>query len=518
MTRPYVRALEARGIQHLLVGGRSFHNRGEIETLRAALAAIEWPDDELSVFATLRGTLFAIGDEELLEYRHRFKTFPSVPIVPKDAPASCAPIVEALSLLQKLHRSRNHVPVATTISTLLDATRVHVRFALEHGGEQVLANVLHVAELARRYEADGGISFRGFIEELRAQAEDGQAGEAPILEEGSDGVRMMTVHKAKGLEFPVVILADITAKLRPASASRYLDSGQGTCAIRIAGCSPSDLIQHEPEELARDEAEGVRLAYVAATRARDLLVVPAVGDEEREGWIEPLNRGIYPPMEVRRQQTAAPGCPAFKTKDSVLMRPNADPASSNTVCPGLHAFESNHSVVWWDPHDLKLDAEPPLGIRRSELIVKDVAPQIVAAGLSSYRTWREGADRAVADGARPSISAQTVTQWAKSGRLLTSREVAAGRGDRGSARARSADGTPIRRARSRRSCDGAAGWRCGCHPTTHFSPGAHAGRDRRGSRIGGEGRANRPGAADSRARAQSVKGKSLQARHARRLA
>ena len=333
--------------------------------------------------------------------------------VPKDAPASCAPIVEALSLLQKLHRSRNHVPVATTISTLLEATRVHVRFALEHGGEQVLANVLHVAELARRYEADGGISFRGFIEELRAQAEDGQAGEAPILEEGSDGVRMMTVHKAKGLEFPVVILADITAKLRPASASRYLDSGQGTCAIRIAGCSPFDLIQHEPEELARDEAEGVRLAYVAATRARDLLVVPAVGDEEREGWIDPLNRAIYPPMELRRQQTAAPGCPAFKTKDSVLMRPNADPASSNTVCPGLHAFDSSHSVVWWDPHDLKLDAEPPLGIRRSELIVKDVAPQIVAAGLSAYRTWREGADRAVADGARPSISAQTVTQWAK---------------------------------------------------------------------------------------------------------
>ncbi len=336
MTRPYVRALEARGIQHLLVGGRSFHNRGEIETLRAALAAIEWPDDELSVFATLRGTLFAIGDEELLEYRHQFRAFHPFRI-PKDAPASCAPIVEALSLLQKLHRSRNHVPVATTISTLLEATRVHVRFALEHGGEQVLANVLHVAELARRYEADGGISFRGFIEELRAQAEDGQAGEAPILEEGSDGVRMMTVHKAKGLEFPVVILADITAKLRPASASRYLDSGQGTCAIRIAGCSPFDLIQHEPEELARDEAEGVRLAYVAATRARDLLVVPAVGDEEREGWIEPLNRGIYPPMEVRRQQTAAPGCPAFKTKDSVLMRPNADPASSNTVCPGLHA-------------------------------------------------------------------------------------------------------------------------------------------------------------------------------------
>lgn len=414
MTRLYVRALEARGIPHLLVGGRSFHNRGEIETLRAALAAIEWPDDELSVFATLRGALFAIGDEELLEYRHQFHHFHSFRIH-KEVPASCAPIIGALELLQALHRSRNHVPVATTISTLLEATRAHVRFALEHGGEQVLANVLHVAELARRYEVEGGISFRGFIEELREQAEKGQAGEAPILEEGSDGVRLMTVHKAKGLEFPVIILADMTAKLRAASASRYIDSDRGMCAIRLAGCSPFDLIQHEPEELARDEAEGVRLTYVAASRARDLLVVPAVGDEEREGWLEPMNRAIYPAAETKREQVPALGCPEFRSKDSVLIRPNGDPASSTTVSPGLHTFGASHAVVWWDPRDLKLKAEPPLGIRRSELIVKDVAPQIVEAGLADYKAWRNGNDAAVVSGSRPSIAAQTVTQWAKAG-------------------------------------------------------------------------------------------------------
>jgi ATP-dependent helicase/nuclease subunit A len=458
MTRPYVRALEARGVPHLLVGGRSFHNRGEIETLRAALAAIEWPDDELSVFATLRGALFAIGDEELLEYRDRFGAFrPFAPVVSAfrrtvDTPTADSrlstddcrlttddlhrftPILSALSLLQRLHRSRNHVSVATTISTLLETTRAHVRFALEHGGEQVLANVLHVAELARRYETDGGISFRGFIDELREQAEDGQAGEAPILEEGSDGVRLMTVHKAKGLEFPVVILADMTAKLHTASASRYIDSERGACAIRIAGCSPFDLIQHEPEELARDAAEGVRLAYVAATRARDLLVVPAVGDEAREGWIDPINRAIYPPHETRRQQVAAPGCPAFKSKDSVLMRPNGDPAGASTVCPGLHVLDTHsaptiptppttptiptiptrpHSIVWWDPRDLKLNAEPPLGIRRSELIVKDVAPRTVEAGLADYTAWRTRTDTAVTHGSRRSIAAQTVTQWSK---------------------------------------------------------------------------------------------------------
>ena len=66
ITRDYVRSLEAREIPHLLVGSKSFHSREEVETLRAALTAIEWPEDELSVFATLKGSLFAIPDDLLL--------------------------------------------------------------------------------------------------------------------------------------------------------------------------------------------------------------------------------------------------------------------------------------------------------------------------------------------------------------------------------------------------------------------------------------------------------------------
>ncbi len=72
ITRDYVRGLEAREIPHLLVGSKSFHSREEVETLRAALTAIEWPEDELSVFATLKGSLFAIPDNLLLRFHHEF--------------------------------------------------------------------------------------------------------------------------------------------------------------------------------------------------------------------------------------------------------------------------------------------------------------------------------------------------------------------------------------------------------------------------------------------------------------
>ena len=419
MTRPYLDALEARGIKHLLVGGRAFHNREEIETLRAALAAIEWPDDELSVFATLRGALFAIGDEELLDYHYRYGRSFHPFKAPDALPDHLAPVGEALRLLAQLHNGRNQVPVADTITTLLDETRAYVGFALRRAGEQVLANVLHVAELARQYDLSGGISFRGFVDDLREAAEQSQSAEAPIVEEGSDGVRLMTVHKAKGLEFPVVVLADITANLAPVEASRHLDASSGLCALRIGGWSPRELLLQQPLEQAREREEGIRVAYVAATRARDLLVVPAVGDEPYDRWIGALNSAIYPPPATARDQHAAPGCPPFR-KDSVLWRPDDETARTSTVCPGLHHFndetpEAAYDVVWWDPAALRLGAAPPFGLRRQELISKDVSAEVVAAGERRYRTWRQQREQAIAAGTVPSLKVKTATEWATAG-------------------------------------------------------------------------------------------------------
>jgi ATP-dependent helicase/nuclease subunit A len=424
VTRPYVEALEARGVAHLLVGGKSFHGREEVETIRAALAAIEWPDDELSVFATLRGALFALDDETLLEYRHHHRGFHPFRVPAAVAPP-LAPVADALRLLRRLHGGRNYRPVADTITQLLNATRAHVGFVLRTAGEQSLANVLHVAELARQYEMNGGMSFRGFVEELRDQADGGQAAEAPILEEGSDGVRLMTVHKAKGLEFPVVILADMTAKLRSEHADRLVDRANNVCYLRLGRWTPIELATNEALEVERDEAEGVRVAYVAATRARDLLVVPAVGDAMWEGgWTSPLNAAIYPHPAARRTPAPAPGCPAFKT-DSVWRRPDNDPWTTTTVAPGQHAFaggdsapgpptlgDGGYRVVWWDPRALDLGVEPPMGIRRESLIVKDVPDAVVADGRRDYETWREGREHAIAKGSIASLSVRTATEWA----------------------------------------------------------------------------------------------------------
>ncbi len=354
MTRPYVEALEARDLPHLLVGGRGFHDREEVTTMRAALAAVEHPDDELSVFATLKGSLFAVDDAALLEYHQRFGRLHPFRIPAELAPGEggdaglrerLGPIAEALEVLKGAHRRRNVVPVAETVGRLLEATRAHAGFVMRPGGEQALANVLLVAELARRYEAGGGLSFRGFVEQLESEALAGQAGEASILEEGSDGVRIMTVHRAKGLEFPVVVLADPTCRLHRKTAGRFIDPARGLCALRLAGWPPLDLLDHEAEEVERDRQEGIRLAYVAATRARDLLVVPAVGDGPYEGgWLDPLNPAVYPPPAERRDPRPAPACPRFG-RDSVLERAEDGPAGPDTVAPGAYRFDEDGAAA-----------------------------------------------------------------------------------------------------------------------------------------------------------------------------
>jgi ATP-dependent exoDNAse (exonuclease V) beta subunit len=419
-TRPYVEALEARGIPHLLVGGRSFHLREEVESLRTALAAVEWPDDELSVYATLKGPLFAIGDEELVEYRQRFRRLHPYRLPREGVEAHLGPVVDALALLRSLHGFRNYRPVEDTVNRLLTATRAHATFVLRPWGEQALANVLRVAELARTYEAAGSISFRGFVERLREEAE-GEAPEAPIVEESSEGVRLMTVHKAKGLEFPVVVLTDITTGIA-GHPSRYVEAGRGLCALRLGGWQPWDLLEHEADERRRDRAEGVRVAYVAATRARDLLVVPAVGDDPfpgwdaaSDGWVSPVHAAVYPPAERRRGSRDAPGCPAFG-EDSVLERPDRDTPGRGNVRPGLHVFDESldnpYGVVWWDPRRLALDVQRVYGLRREDLI-QDPGRETVEADRKRYDEWLAARQAAQERGARPSLRVHAVTEWAR---------------------------------------------------------------------------------------------------------
>src|SRR6185369_10907622 len=187
-----------------------------------------------------------------------------------------------------------------------------------------------------RAERNGLISFRAFVDWLDEQAETGEAGDAPIMEEGVDGVRILTVHKAKGLEFPVVLLADITYK-DGREPTRWANQAEKLCAMKLAGCVPMELREHTDEEMQAEKEEAARTLYVATTRARDLLVVCAVGDQPSEGWLKALNPVIRPQIgDSFNPETNQPaGCPKFGG-DNVVGRPRDVRRPAGSVTPGLH--------------------------------------------------------------------------------------------------------------------------------------------------------------------------------------
>ncbi|HUB78937.1 MAG TPA: UvrD-helicase domain-containing protein [Bryobacteraceae bacterium] len=401
LTQEYVRALEARDIAHLLVGSKSFHRREEVGTLRAALRAIEWPDDELNVFAVLRGSLYAVSDATLLKFRNAHGRFYPLRELPDDLDPEFTPIRDAFDMLRALHRRRNYRPVADTIHELLEATRAHAGFAFRKGGERVLANVYRLTDLARSFEASGAAtSFRAFVEYLEGEYEGSDTGEAPVLEQEGRGVKLMTVHKAKGLEFPVVILADLTAKLTgPQGGDRYCDSDRRLCAQRLLWCAPWELLDAAEEERRADEEEALRVAYVAATRARDLLVVAAVGEKAWEdSWLSPLHAALYPPEERWRTSAPAPGCPQFGAT-TVLNRP-PDLQEEVSVKPGLHHPKTGgHGVVWFDPAVLALRVSKAEGVE-NENVLSGTREQ-AQEGLREYQAWKQRRAQLLESGAVP---------------------------------------------------------------------------------------------------------------------
>jgi ATP-dependent helicase/nuclease subunit A len=424
VTRPYVRALEARRIPHVLMGGRSFHDREEVIALRTAIATIEWPEDELRVFATLRGPFFAFGDEALLTFRQyvadgslKFRQFNTLHNIDQsNLDPSSLEVAEALALLRRLHVTRNHRPIAETISELLEAIRAQAGIALWLTGEQALGNCQRMIDMAQQFE-QRATSFRSFVEKLEADDERGEVEEAPIVEEGTEGVRIMTVHKAKGLEFPVVVLADPTCAAAHATPSRHVDPERELWLEPLCGSAPIELLEAATEELRRDRAEAIRLAYVAVTRARDLLVVPATGDQPIERWLGVLNPVLFPPGISRRNSSAAPGCPKFG-EDSVLDRgPKGQAPREGSVRPGLHMPVSDGpSVVWWDPAVIDLDVDDTTSIRHQRILEVGPSGSGTSDSEKNYVAWKTAREELLRAGSQPSLRIQTVTSLIRDNR------------------------------------------------------------------------------------------------------
>ena len=266
----------------------------------------------------LRGPFFAVGDEALLEWTHRFgatttrgsgASAPSVPGAGGREGAAevwyLPPVAEARAPQAPASAAQLR-PVAETLHELLGEPRPRRRSRCEPAESRRSPNAFHVAELARQFETGGGYLVRGFVDELRVAADNAVAAEAPILEEDSDGVRMMTVHKAKGLEFPIVILADLTCKLARAEAGRWIPTRAQRLRAASSGWLGADgtcccTTRRNPPAMRRRPSGWPTCRHHAPAH---LLVVPAIpATKSTTGRLASIRR--HPPAAPADSATRA---------------------------------------------------------------------------------------------------------------------------------------------------------------------------------------------------------------------
>jgi ATP-dependent helicase/nuclease subunit A len=285
-------ALLAAGVRFTVEGGKSFFDRQEVHEALAVLKAAEDPSDRVSLVAALRSSFLGVSDRDIVSYAVsgaplRADTF-------EEGRPGARALAPALGLLKELHALRTRVSVPELLERLYDRTRILAALSGTRRGEAQVANLEKVVALARAAREMGALTLRGFTRLLSARIQ--TAREEPDLPATRPGdpatVRILSVHKAKGLEAPIVALYDAADDYSTRTEAIPVWADRTIAVGFRKECQPPGWDALVKQEEARAWAEGRRLLYVACTRARDLLIIPRPPGDARPGsfWRELTSR------------------------------------------------------------------------------------------------------------------------------------------------------------------------------------------------------------------------------------
>ena len=290
----FERALDERGIPVHVVGGRGYWGQQQVADLRHWLAALANPLDGLALYSVLASPLggLSLDAVALIGLHARRLRCGPVPdsfasrrtsswprcrtrIAPGWPPSS--------SRFEDERRIAGQVSLETLIDRAVTLTGYDRHLLALPGGTRRMANVRKLMRMAREFEADEGRDLRGFIDAVAERdIIQTREGEAPLEAEALDAVRMMTVHRAKGLEFPVVCVADLGKDGREDDGQLRI-SDDGSVGLRLANLGggavdSTRLADIKARAKRAAEEEERRIFYVAATRAKEHLVLSGATD------------------------------------------------------------------------------------------------------------------------------------------------------------------------------------------------------------------------------------------------
>ena len=376
----YERALEERGIPTHVLGGRGYWSQQQVGDLRAYLSALANPLDELALLSALASPLAGVSLDGLVLLGRAVRS----------AQRGTWQLIEALSIgdwrLPEVDQLKRELPgnddarIAAFARRLAEDRTLATRVSLETlidgavtrsgydravlalpAGERRMANVRKLMRMAREFEAREGRDLRRFIDfvaerDLIQERE----GQAPLEAEQLDAVRLMTIHRAKGLEFPVVCVADLGKAGREDDAAlRIGDAGE--VGIRLASLEGgsfdgAELKRMRERDRREAEAEERRIFYVAATRAQEHLVLsgatdleqlPEPGDlDEPMRWLRATLAPDLPGTGARSEASIAYGSRTVRVRTAAL-----SPATLDELLP-----PADRDPTAPEPEPLALDA------------------------------------------------------------------------------------------------------------------------------------------------------------------
>jgi len=274
----YLGALRRHGLPYVAEGERHFYQRQEVIDLVNLVCCIQNPHDQVALLGLLRSAVGALTDREIMELVAQGPldycgNGPSG----LDAHPKAAHLKSLYSALASLHRDCPLRPLPDALDLIFERLPVLELAAASSHGEQAVANLWKVRALADELVAQPGMTLAGFVELLKARlADPPDESESGLAEETSrEAVRIMSIHKAKGLEFPIVMLVGLQAGTKPPYEPIQVqqDWSTGVLGLRLGDRCTLGGVYAAEKQGARLEAERRRLLYVGMTRAKERLVL-----------------------------------------------------------------------------------------------------------------------------------------------------------------------------------------------------------------------------------------------------
>jgi len=278
----YEEAFARHGVPCFVVGGgRGYYARQEVRDLLNVLTYLDTPFDDVALTAVLRSPFVGLRIDSLVElHRLRGERSSAPPHLSLNALLKSQVLTERekerlhcfLQVVETLRAQEDRLPVGQILERLILQTNYDICLLSRPNGRRRLANMRKLLQMASAEPVFGVSAFIQQLKEIEKLSP--REGDAPTEEEEADVVRLLTIHRAKGLEFPVVCLADLSHPFQLPSQELFICHGK-TMAIGSRIMGEGDLVYNVIEELRlqRDQEEAARLLYVALTRAKEHLLL-----------------------------------------------------------------------------------------------------------------------------------------------------------------------------------------------------------------------------------------------------